>query len=306
MADEAARLEAERAAQAPPALPQAAADGAPPALPVQPLQPYVYALRERTVRRFFGDSPAYTAEEFKEEVLKAWTPGLSNQRKLEFVTDNVGPLIKAELRCQEQNIQDHAELALDKIVDIFGERRTSRQLLSVLDAVTQSDTETVRALSHRVQDAYRQLVKRQQVLREVPFAQSVLRDQFLSGLRDPTLKKMLQNRADREPELTFGQLREEAIKWADDEIPAAVTSTAVVNSVRHATPASSSRLDRLEDMLQTLTESVAALAQTRATHAPPPPLRDETGRLICYNCQKPGHIARECLTKLSGNQNRPR
>ena len=135
----------------------------------------------------------------------------------------------------------------------------------------------------------------------------MLRDQFLSGLRDSTLKKMLQNKADREPELTFGQLREETIKWADDEIPAAVTSTAVtstavVNSVRHATPASSSRLDRLEERLQTLIQSVAALAQTRA----PPALRDESGRIICYNCQKPGHIAKECHTKLSGNQNRPR
>ena len=195
---------------------------------------------------------------------------------VEFVTDNVGPLIKAELRCQERNIQDNAELALAKIVDIFGERRTSRQLLSVLDAVAQLDGETVSSFSHRTQDAYQHLIKRQEVLREDPFAQLVLRDQILSGLRDSTLKKLLRNRADREPELTFGQLLEEAIKWADDEIPAAVTATAEVNSVHHATPASPSRLDKLKEKLQTLTQTVAALAQTRA----PPPLRDERHHLL--------------------------
>ena len=93
------------------------------ATPVVP--PAIVLTREIKIRKFFGTEEEYAAEEFEEEMRRGWAtqPGLSNWRKLDLILAHVGPVVRAELRCQEDSVQSDPEKALQALVTIFGEKR---------------------------------------------------------------------------------------------------------------------------------------------------------------------------------------
>ena len=81
----------------------------------------VYLQNRREVRKFFGDGEARLAEEFKDEIQRVWAaqPGLSEEAKLDILLCNVGPTVRAELRCQPVDVQKSADKSLSAIVRVL-------------------------------------------------------------------------------------------------------------------------------------------------------------------------------------------
>lgn len=276
--------------------------------------PVVVLAKEITVRKFFGtEGESYQADEFEEEIRRAWNaqPGLSQERRLDLLKGNIGPVVRDELRCQDVAVQEDPDQALSTIVQIFGERRSPSTLLQAIFSTQQYHGETIRAYSHRLRSLYDKLTKRQIVLGETKSEEKVLRDHFINSLSDLTLIRYLREQVyQRDP--CFKELRATAIRWADDEGATAASAAAVVAA--RPTPAaqptsSDTRLDRLEEMMEKVLKCLEHQpAMPRYQKGPPRKGRgfNEKGQIICYECNQPNHLARDCpvrLNRLSGNGN---
>ena len=250
--------------------------------------------RERRIPKFYGDDPT-AAVEFGEEIRRAWAPlPLNSQaQRLNVLLGSVGPTVRAELRCQPREVQDDPEKALAVILDVFGERRTPAQLLQSLLTHQQLLPETVRAFSHRCQATYLALVQRQEALGEVPYQERLLRDHFVSNLRDQTLVRFLRDSLHQTPDQTFGAIRETAIRWADDGRTEVTVAPVAVNTA--ASPSSApppTAGPNLEAVLASLVQKMDQLINVQ--RQPRRDRRDKDGQRLCFRCGKPGHLKRDC------------
>ena len=239
----------------------------------------------REIRAFYGDGGGRVAEEFADAVLREWRtqPHLTEEGRLDVILSNIGPTVRAELRCQDEETRASAQLTLDCILRAFGEARSTRDLHLELLRTAQRPGETVQEYSHRVRDSFDALRSRQKTLGEQEAADGELQEQFLTGLADPVARRML--RAARHS--TFLKLRAAAMELEDTGPPAAVFQQAVVPGPFAPVPAArqqqmdaatqqpapaatvdEARLDRLEALVETMARSLL----------PPQPAADETNQ----------------------------
>ena len=247
----------------------------------------VYLQSRREVRKFFGDGEARLAEEFKEEIQRVWAaqPGLSEEAKLDILLCNIGPTVRAELRCQPAEVQKSADKSLSAIVRVFGESRPIPELLVALYSCGQRSGEPVRFFSHRVQDAYDTLIRRQAVLKEKQADDTLLRDQFVSGLQDPVLVRILKDSVHKDSTRKFLDLREEAIRWSDSPSQTGVANVSISSQT-------SERMDRLESLVETLAKQLQDAVKSRRGNRSSG--YNSKGERVCFKCNKPGHIQRNC------------
>lgn len=139
-------------------------------------------------------------------------------------------------------------------------------------------------------------------------SETLLRDQFIEHVLDGALRRMLKQHVRQNPTVTLLAVREEAMRWEREGLPASVRGRsnsvpsayglqyAVHSGPPRATYPSQSEvsemkelLKRQQEQLDRLTQSIALLqAAPSRSHSPRP------GPIICKRCHRPGHIAREC------------
>ena len=248
----------------------------------------VYVQPRIEIRKFFGDGEARLAEDFKEEVQRAWSSQsvTSEQAKLDVILSNIGPTVRAELRCQPLAVQQSADKSLSAIVRVFGESRSVSELLVALYSCCQRVGEPVRFYSHRLQDAYDTLIRRQAALDEPKADDKLLRDQFVSGLQDPVLVRILRDSIHKQNSRKFLELREEAIRWSDSP-----SQTGVANAQQAVVSTSSDRLDKLESLVESLAKQLQNVVKNSKKGNTG---YNTKGERVCFKCNKPGHFQRNC------------
>ena len=269
-----------------------------------PVQPIFYLAPEKSVKKYYGNEDSWTAEEYGEEVRRVWAaqPGLPTEKRLDVILGSIGPVVRSELRCMGRHGERSPDALLDIIETVFGEKRTTRQLQQALFCTEQRSAEQMRFYSHRACNLFRQLTRRQATLGEAVSDDTVLRDHFMSSLRDPILVKMLKREVQADNSLTFVAIRDSAINWADDEGPQATATVAAV-AASPSTP-QDQRLSRLEDLMEKLLLAQTTQASMPAARNQPPsgPRRrsdcvDAQGRSLCFHCRSPLHRIVDCPTK---------
>ena len=277
------------------------------------VEPVYIIQREVQVKRFHGGEPHHTAEAFEEEIRRAWKTNRATSRdaKYEMLMANIGPSVRTELRCHA--LDDDPETTLEKIVEIYGERRTPAQLLQEFYRLQQFSGEPVREYSHRLLTAFETIQGRCRRLNRPEQEASTLRDQFANSLQDQVLGKILREKVNDNPVISFRALRETAIRWTEDS--ASISSSAVSAQTKTNYD---ERINKLEGMVSTLLTKLDTLVteQTnpckqnhkdrqnrserserqpeRQNHRRPKGRPDRHGDVRCFKCGSLDHLQARC------------
>lgn len=134
------------------------------------------------------------------------------------------------------------KLIFDKLDELYGDRLPASVLRSLYFSCTQEARETTRTFALRLQELFRRLQNRDP--RGIGNEDVLLRDQFVDGLRDTTLRRELRTKLLLQEGLTFAQVRQEVLArvevYGEEEIPA--QSYAVQQSNPLVQPSAAPRL----------------------------------------------------------------
>ncbi|XP_038143593.1 uncharacterized protein LOC119785194 [Cyprinodon tularosa] len=195
-------------------------------LNTEPTRSYVYVPRERHISPFSGDieKDGRSVDEFIEEVERVISArNQSAPEQFDFVLSLLRGSALEEVRLRKVD----GDVAKDLFVylkDAFGDKRSASQLLQNFYNCKQKEGEDIRDFSHSLSQAF-SFVRKQQP-NSVTNENTVLRDQFIEGVRDLSLRRELRKYVRGKPASTFIEVREEAYLWSLDQAP----STKMVRS----------------------------------------------------------------------------
>lgn len=136
----------------------------------------------------------------------------------------------------------------------------------------------------------------------------MLKEQLVLGLRDDFLRREMKRRVKENTGLSFIEVMQAAITWAEEEetqMPDISKPSPRVRVVSaEAEQASSSlTLEKLHEAIQKIAAKQEELYQAvhgnsrvqfQQSRPKRQPLKDSDGRYICYSCGEPGHTSRYC------------
>lgn len=290
---------------------------------VQP-RSIVYIPREKQIVPFTGDpsKDTYLVDEFIEEIERAVRArGLREDDQVDFMLS----LLKGSA-LEEVKLRMHGRVT--KLSDLFSylreafrEKRSTPQLLHSFYARRQLDGEDLRDYSHALSQLLNSVLLQSPSVVADP--QQAIRDQFIEGVRDPTLRRELRRLVREKPQCNLFEVREEAIMWSLEDRPRSFTvarsRNLVSNSPDHNLLNADSPSNMPTDLATILQEVVKIVAQqvkaigeltsavrelnnqqvqtnwTKPVTKPRvTPRYTEDGQPICLRCQGVGHMARQC------------
>lgn len=181
---------------------------------------YVYVPRERHIPPFSGDidKDGRSVDEFIEEVERVVSA--RNQSPLEqfdFVMSLLRGSALEEVRLRKNDRTDQISDLFCYLQEAFGDKRSASQLLQNFYSYKQSEDQSILDFSHGLSQTLNL------VTRHYPGAVAkegmALRDQFVEGVRDTSLRRELRKYVRMHPKSTLIDVRDEAYLWASEESP---------------------------------------------------------------------------------------
>ena len=260
-------------------------------------QRVVIVPKERVVSRFTGDGPQ--VKEFQEQVRAALAAQATEKEEdqVRFLWSHLSTAVREELQCHPPQHRATTEGIFAILERVYGDRRSVCQLLTIFNSTYQRPGEGVREYANRLNKAFLELTKKQKQEKQEPLGDKVLRDHFLDRLSDDLLLRQLRENAFRDPDLTFFEAREEAIRWRADE---ELGRSAIPTQAAAATAAPTEVLGELFKQLKCLRSEMAAMKEQMSRQRSGPRSTrtklefTKDGRPICIRCHVAGHIGRNC------------
>lgn len=284
---------------------------------------YVYIPRERQIVPFSGDccKDNQTVDEFIDEIERVIrVRGLNSEDQVDFILSHLRGSALDEIRlCMGGEIKQPQEL-FSYLRGAFRERRTTPQLLHAFYSRRQSDGEDFRDFSHALSQLLNAAL--QQSSHVVSDPQLALRDQFIEGVRDSTLRRELRRFVRERPHCTLFDIRDEAMMWCMEDKPRSA-NVARSRKIVGAGPVEMSEQDNsggtvptelavtLQEVVKVITQqgkaigeltsAVRELTMQKANVVPDKstkpkfrPRYTDDGQPICLRCEGIGHLARNC------------
>lgn len=284
---------------------------------------YVYIPRERQIVPFSGDccKDNQTVDEFIDEIERVIrVRGLNSEDQVDFILSHLRGSALDEIRlCMGGEIKQPQEL-FSYLRGAFREKRTTPQLLHAFYSRRQSDGEDFRDFSHALSQLLNAAL--QQSCHVVSDPQLALRDQFIEGVRDSTLRRELRRFVRERPHCTLFDIRDEAMMWCMEDKPRSA-NVARSRKIVGAGPVEMSEQDNsggtvptelavtLQEVVKVITQqgkaigeltsAVRELTMQKANVVPDKstkpkfrPRYTDDGQPICLRCEGIGHLARNC------------
>lgn len=270
----------------------------------------LYIPRDRKLPEFSG-CPAKPGEISIEEWVASMKSAFQVMRvpaedHVEFVKQHLKDEAKATVRFMLGGKEDSAESIFKVLLETYGDKVPIGTRLNAFYERKQMQGETIRSYAYDLQERLSKVQRREP--NRVPDAESVLKEQLVLGLRDDFLRREMKRRVKEDTGLTFVQVMQAAITWAEEEEtqtpnnPTPSPRVRVVNA--DAEQASSTlTLEKLHEAIQKIAacqeelyQAVHGNSRVRLQQSLPKrqPLKDSDGRYICYSCGEPGHTSRRC------------
>ncbi|XP_076472203.1 uncharacterized protein LOC143301654 [Babylonia areolata] len=162
-----------------------------------------------TLPVFTGEPGETSAEDFvteAERVLAAYPMG--DEMAAYFIYSHLQGPARRELMLRDLEDTNTPEKVTGILLGVFGDGRRVTTLLSILFSRVQQPEESIMDYSH----ALRSMERTIQMKTTGALTADMLRDHFISGLRNTLLKRELRQVVRREPQTTFIQARDEALR----------------------------------------------------------------------------------------------
>ena len=163
----------------------------------------------------FLTSPTQLVEDFVEELKTTFEARkITLAEKVDFIMSHLEGPAKEEVRMYSKMERSNPDFLLEVITQAFGEKRSSSQHLKLFYERKQKENETLRGYSYSLNELLKCATKADP--KAVLDPEKTLRDQFADNLRDPFLRKELKKFI-RERQPAFLDLRDEALRWSEEE-----------------------------------------------------------------------------------------
>ena len=263
----------------------------------------LYLPRERKCPIFRG-STGIGINDWVEEVQASMRARyLSPLDQAYFIYDHLEGEAKEEIRYRSQEEKENPDTILNILQELYGCSKSYVALQENFFSRRQLDGETLQEYSHALFCLMEKVTKSAPgVLQN---AAILLRDQFVEYVLDPCLRRELKRLVRLNPGYTLLDVRREAIRWEQEGQPSdargrsqSVPSYCAVQHSQIRREGFSNKpqdgIAEIRELLVKQQEQINLLTQNMLQLQNRPPSYNRGGPIICRQCQRPGHIARNC------------
>lgn len=282
----------------------------------------VHTTTERKLRSF---SEKDDVEEWVELVkLHATFRKMKIDEQPSYIIDHLGENPKRELQLQIDFKKATTSEIFDTLKDVFGSRKTLFMLQQEFFTLEQREN-SIDEYSQLIMDSMLRLKKKDSVSYKKP--ETILKERFAEGLNHISLKREIRRLNREQPDLKFYELRDLAKQWTTDTHDE-ITSAESISAMRQTIQEQQQNIATLTQNYQSFNRSSRGFykhrsrgrGQYRGSYRGRYGSWNQDGRpqtdvnedtvpssesprepsqrvIICYNCNQPNHLARDCLLK---------
>lgn len=294
----------------------------------QPVMPFF--MGAPWAQKYGGPGSELSLSAWKTQVeYLAGLQGLSAPQKVQFVLNSLEGEARREVQAAPEATRITVQAIFDFLTGQYGDTTPVAVLRTQFFNCRQGPRQTIRPFTLQLREQFTRLRGRQD--HGLGDEETLLRDQFLLGLREGPVRQSLRVQLRRTPDLTFEELRQEALALERDHTegmdpPSCLAANAVSGPSAPVTSdwkhALREELKRdIREQMSELSKSVVEELRRERLHSLPspreraysdgnrPPERhftrstgprfqwDEQGRPICNGCGEAGHYVRQCSSR---------
>ena len=288
--------------------------------PAAPPHVVVYAPNNKQIRKFQGHplhhEKYYDIDEWLDELNVALLSRKehSEAEKVQYTVDNLEELAKQEVKLRVKKEWDSVEKITDILKVNFSDKRSMAQRQKEFYDYKQKPSQTLREFSHALLQRYQAITR---LVPELAKQQdSTLCQQFIENVAEDGLRRELKRCFRRAPGMSFLDVREEAVLWADeDRVQESTTPKTPVKKQSNSATTVDGATEEPKTELQRLTEQIARMqketdklraridnpSKSNSPYVPPVkktpgtrPVAKDYSDYDCYICGKKGHIKYKC------------
>lgn len=286
-----------------------ASDGGTATAPQQ--TPVIFVQQDRKLPIFSGKvdgNESCTLDEWIEQIRHfAQMRGTTEKEKARIVFDHLEGAARTEIKFLPAGERECMDSIFKVLKDVYGCMHSHIALQRRFYNRRQQEGESLIDFSHSLMDLM-DLISKSDAQAASAAAAKDLRDQFCDGVRDQSLKIRLKDLINANPTWTIREARAEATRWMALCGSQSKHKTNEYSSTSNETVAScdsvmsgSSQYNELMSLLKAQQAQLDLVMKALAPQSLPPPRtryskprRTADGKPICFRCEKPGHIARNC------------